>query len=836
MSANAEQSTELKIDPALSVSDAKAMSDRFRAGLRRTINKALGDKAETTSDERKSLLFNFAYRAAHARQKVNKQLIEGVLDKSDEELITATRALPTAFTLREAVTLIKEAEGKHRDRHDKMFKPGQYRRYYRMPKPRKEDLGRTAQQITAWLEREGFKDIDYIAGTCLDDRNQTRRIGRVLPDEQYKSAFANDPDRQGGNLMMVISRHPYDLIRMSTGRGWQSCMTKKGMYWEYVPKEVKEGSMVAYLVKQSDPEILDPMSRSTIKPFYNAKGETLMMAGPTYGMGSGAFKAAVQAVVDREYNNEIYGNFELPRTVYDDGLRRHQRRIDPGMKDWTAEQWIDHLGLEVEQQGDRKVIKGNLNLANYELEEVPDFTAYDVDGDMMLDGNKLQHLGKLPYKVTGNFSAIGNQLYINCSTLKEVGGNYIVDDNKIGTLIVGPEKVGGKYSARNNRLDSMNGLPEVLEGDLLLSSNNITNFANAPKRIGGMLDMARNKLQSLDGMPQVGSKQNPKPVQFGANRLTSLEGLDGKVWGTISVVQNLKLTSLTGCPATIDGGFDAANCALTSLEGGPQSVTQHYSVGNNNLTSLKGAPTKVGALFEASGNTLENLMHMPAETGQGIRIRNAGLTSLKGMPWQLKGALDLSGNKLTSLRGMSRRIEGHVVLAENQITSLEGMATVIKGSLNMTRNNLTTTRGIAQTITGSINLSRNKLERLEDMPRIVRGNLELGSNELTSTDGLPEEVHNNLVLSYNPIVDATRLPRLVSGYVDLRNATTLRHLPGRMPKDCTLIATQHHHFRPDQLPARDFPPNSTNDNAKTPDADRKPGHDDPAARGPRFGS
>ena len=48
----------------------------------------------------------------------------------------------------------------------------------------------------------------------------------------------------------MISRLPYDLARMSTGRGWRSCMTlptekdsEGGQYHEFVKHDIEKGNI-----------------------------------------------------------------------------------------------------------------------------------------------------------------------------------------------------------------------------------------------------------------------------------------------------------------------------------------------------------------------------------------------------------------------------------------------------------------------------------------------------------------------------------------------------------------------------------------------------------------
>lgn len=72
------------------------------------------------------------------------------------------------------------------------------------------------------------------------------------------------------DLMVVISRHPYDLIGISTGRGWTTCLNlddniygKNHLY--NLKNFLTRGYMVAYLIKQNDKNIENPISRILIE-------------------------------------------------------------------------------------------------------------------------------------------------------------------------------------------------------------------------------------------------------------------------------------------------------------------------------------------------------------------------------------------------------------------------------------------------------------------------------------------------------------------------------------------------------------------------------------------
>ena len=134
------------------------------------------------------------------------------------------------------------------------------------------------------LASVGFIISDYAKGLATKSdslKNTQYKIGKIIADPRFeidpsiKSLFDNDPARASvktvsDDLLVVISRHPYDVAGMSTDRGWSSCMNlRTGINKEYVAMDVKYGTLVAYLIHKDDTNIKSPIARMLIKPFVN---------------------------------------------------------------------------------------------------------------------------------------------------------------------------------------------------------------------------------------------------------------------------------------------------------------------------------------------------------------------------------------------------------------------------------------------------------------------------------------------------------------------------------------------------------------------------------------
>lgn len=171
----------------------------------------------------------------------------------------------------------------------------------------------------------------------LPDGKRTARLGKVLSKEpKLKQLFDNHASRatsKAGQLITVISRHPYDIIGMSFDRGWTSCMDlHKGSNKHYLKADVKHGTLVAYLIKADDKNINKPLARITIRPFTSKKKQTLLVPGPTYGTGNRQFEKAVLSVCTRFNEGLPSDMYKLSYELYDDLESDSFYHIDPNSK------------------------------------------------------------------------------------------------------------------------------------------------------------------------------------------------------------------------------------------------------------------------------------------------------------------------------------------------------------------------------------------------------------------------------------------------------------------------------------------------------------------------
>jgi hypothetical protein len=119
-----------------------------------------------------------------------------------------------------------------------------------------------------------------------------------------KQLYDTDSLRNGtklgkDRLWVVISRHPYDVASMSTGRGWTSCTNldgeKNSPEAKYVPLYVEHKSLIAYLIKKGDWNIQQPVSRIMINVHTSKSGQMILVPSEdTYGFASDIFEEFVK--------------------------------------------------------------------------------------------------------------------------------------------------------------------------------------------------------------------------------------------------------------------------------------------------------------------------------------------------------------------------------------------------------------------------------------------------------------------------------------------------------------------------------------------------------------
>ncbi len=180
--------------------------------------------------------------------------------------------------------------------------------------------------VSKALSENGYSLKDYSVGVATKKENTKNefKIGRLLQriNPELKNKFDSDVTRVGvklSGLKVVISKHPLDIMSMSTGRGWTSCMhLQTGQNKKYVAEDVKVGTLIAYLIRDNDLNIKNPVARVLIKPFVNDKDTLLVTENRVYGTDRTGFKETIDAWLNK-LQTERRGVYSLNKSLYNDG-------------------------------------------------------------------------------------------------------------------------------------------------------------------------------------------------------------------------------------------------------------------------------------------------------------------------------------------------------------------------------------------------------------------------------------------------------------------------------------------------------------------------------------
>lgn len=144
--------------------------------------------------------------------------------------------------------------------------------------------------------------------------------------------YNTDPIRTGtktkSDYLIVISKHKYDLAGMTTGREWEgkSCMKLvTGLYSKKVFCDIKEGTIVAYVINLNDVTVKNPLNlenpsgRLLIKPYISEENEkdVYYHAGKVYGDNVNDFKGVIEKMLDN-IQKELFGIYLFHEDLYND--------------------------------------------------------------------------------------------------------------------------------------------------------------------------------------------------------------------------------------------------------------------------------------------------------------------------------------------------------------------------------------------------------------------------------------------------------------------------------------------------------------------------------------
>ena len=197
-----------------------------------------------------------------------------------------------------------------------------------------EEISSTQKELQNAISNLGYEIDDYKHGLAKksSDPSKKIKIGKLIKDKELLNKFANDPiraaTRQASPLEVVFSRDPIDIAGMSTDRGWVSCMDLDDgptVNNKYIPADIKNGAIIAYLIRENDKNIDNPLARILIKPYYY-KNHMVLFPDNVYGTNVAGFREVVDKFCKFANSNSPEGNYRLRKSSYSDShsdIRAH---------------------------------------------------------------------------------------------------------------------------------------------------------------------------------------------------------------------------------------------------------------------------------------------------------------------------------------------------------------------------------------------------------------------------------------------------------------------------------------------------------------------------------
>ncbi len=397
-----------------------------------------------------------------------------------------------------------------------------------------ETISGTQLKVKDYLEGLGYSISDYKQNLAVQIENSKRqiRISKLLAkNPELLKEFTLDDTRSNAKvsseLSIVLTSNYEDVAGMSYRRCWlNSCLDiKQGANKKYVQEEVKQGTVVAYLIKSDDLEIEEPLGRVNIKPHFSQRDETKFLYVP---------------------DKRVYGNISDSRYFLDkigDYLKQKQEVEVPGFYFKVAGVYSD-VGSPpfVMVRKD-----GGFCYECFQDEEGYNRFGFDKDGYNREGYDQhLNHRDKgYPYQ-----DLITRSQYNFLMEVKSRNtSNFTVVDND-GVVSVNFD--GSVYIYSNINIEEFPVQFGIINGDFDCGSLGLKTLKGAPFEIKGGFDCRRNELKNLEHFPL-------------------------KVGGEINLYYN-ELTSLVGCPEIVNGDFDISLNQLNHLDGFPKEVTGILSV------------------------------------------------------------------------------------------------------------------------------------------------------------------------------------------------------------------------------------------------------------------
>jgi hypothetical protein len=385
-----------------------------------------------------------------------------IITEEDKKHILSLYNIDEALTPSQYRPYVKEF---NRERYSEIFKTlgdkydhdkNYYRIYIPLVEGKKEGpVSPIQKEVEDFLKQNGYQVLDYIKGIVkFGESKNTTTIGKALTRmkaDNLMKKFVSDESRKAltsdsGGLMVVISRHPYDIAGSDTDRNWTNCMTmghessprvqklkkeyedliknnpdtedilrkqnyeklsrgedidfdgmkkkfddatavskkidklkkeiesrkERGQNVKYIIEDVKEGSLVSYLINKNDRDIKNPISVLNIKPYINEQNKNdfiLVSDEQMYGQGRPEFKQTVDNILSEINGVGKEGFYCLNKKLYADSPERVAIFNDD---------YFSKIADVVKKYYIENINKVSNDLFNFELGQMEDFFSSEL--------------------------------------------------------------------------------------------------------------------------------------------------------------------------------------------------------------------------------------------------------------------------------------------------------------------------------------------------------------------------------------------------------------------------------------------------------------------------
>lgn len=235
-------------------------------------------------------------------------------------------------------------------------------------------------EIRDHLGQHGYTIHDYVGDHITDKHGRTTSIGKALnKTKKDPNLYASDPRvraRDSGEISgdtheIVVSRHPYHVAGMSSGRNWNSCMTLPGddrnqyggQYHGKVRHDLEKGTLIAYLTKKgtvkpnTELDKDEALSRILLKRHDSADDE------PIWRAESASYSPSVSGAAS---SREKYPQFEKAVKEF-------------GEKQWKPKEGSVHFKHPDLYNDDGKTIADNSKFGDWDSNKLHSYKKYIDD-------------------------------------------------------------------------------------------------------------------------------------------------------------------------------------------------------------------------------------------------------------------------------------------------------------------------------------------------------------------------------------------------------------------------------------------------------------------------